>query len=79
MCASGPTWRDNLSRRIIVDNGAYMIKYSSASESKPSTIYNAVGKDRRTRNMYVGNKLLEELDNGHANLQVTYPIVRGLL
>jgi actin-related protein len=29
--------------------------------------------------MYVGNKLLEELDNGHANIQITYPIVRGLL
>ena len=56
-----------------------MIKFSSASEQKPQTIYNAVGKDRKTRNMYVGNKLWEELENGHSNIQVTYPIIRGLL
>lgn len=47
MCASGAgaaklqdlgvsnTWRDNLSKRIVIDHGAYMIKYSSASETKP--------------------------------------------
>lgn len=42
MCASGgpaatgtSTWRDNLSKRIILDHGAYMIKYSSAAEAKP--------------------------------------------
>lgn len=45
MCASGAakvldqgvsnTWRDNLSKRIVIDHGAYMIKYSSASEAKP--------------------------------------------
>jgi hypothetical protein len=29
--------------------------------------------------MYVGNKLWEELENGHGNIQVTYPIIRGLL
>jgi|LauGreDrversion4_2_1035121.scaffolds.fasta_scaffold177668_2 hypothetical protein len=77
MCASGganaatsagQTWRDNLSKRIILDNGAYMIKFSSASEQKPQNIYNAVGKDRKTRNMYVGNKLWEELENGHSNI-----------
>ncbi len=56
-----------------------MIKFSSASEQKPQNIYNAVGKDRKTRNMYVGNKLWEELENGHSNIQVTYPIIRGLL
>jgi actin-related protein len=38
-----------------------------------------VGKDRKTRNMYVGNKLWEELENGHSNIQITYPIIRGLL
>jgi len=38
-----------------------------------------VGKDRKTRNVYVGNKLFEELDNGHTNMQITYPIIRGLL
>jgi len=30
----GQTWRDNLSKRIVVDNGAYMIKFSSAAENK---------------------------------------------
>lgn len=75
----GQSWRDNLSKRIIVDNGAYMIKFSSAAENKPQTIYNAVGKDRKTRNMYVGNKLLEELENGHSNIQITYPLIRGLM
>ena len=53
-----------------------MIKFSSAAENKPQTIYNAVGKDRKTRNMYVGNKLLEELENGHSNIQITYPLIR---
>ena len=32
---AGQTWRDNVSKRIILDNGAYMIKFSSAAESKP--------------------------------------------
>lgn len=87
MCASkdttqsivGQTWRDNLSKRIVVDNGAYMIKFSSAAENKAQSIYNAVGKDRKTRNMYVGNKLMEELENGHSNIQITYPLIRGLM
>jgi actin-related protein len=75
----GQTWRDNLSKRIVVDNGAYMIKFSSAAENKAQSIYNAVGKDRKTRNMYVGNKLMEELENGHSNIQITYPLIRGLM
>ncbi|CDW72015.1 UNKNOWN [Stylonychia lemnae] len=79
MCASGPTWRDSLSKRIILDNGAYEIKYSAASELKPQKIYNAVGKDKKTRAVYAGNKLFEELENGHSNMQITYPIIRGLL
>jgi len=56
-----------------------MIKFSSAAENKAQTIYNAVGKDRKTRNMYVGNKLMEELENGHSNIQITYPLIRGLM
>ncbi|TNV84523.1 hypothetical protein FGO68_gene9447 [Halteria grandinella] len=89
MCASGAakqqegglsnTWRDNLSKRLVLDHGAYMIKYSSASEAKPQLMYNAVGKDKKNRNVYVGNKLWDELEGGHANIQVTYPMVRGLL
>jgi actin-related protein len=62
-----------------MDNGAYMIKFSSATENKPQTIFNAVGKDKKTRNMYIGNKLMEELENGHSNIQITYPLIRGLL
>ena len=79
MCANGPTWRDSLSKRILLDNGAYEIKFSNASEIKPSTMFNAVGKDKKSRNVYSGNKLLEELENGHSNIQITYPIIRGLL
>jgi actin-related protein len=87
MCASGGamtagasnTWRDNLQKRILLDHGAYMIKYSSAAEAKPQTMYNAVGKDRKNRNVYVGNKAWEELEAGNSNMQVTYPMVRGLL
>lgn len=79
MCASGPTWRDSLNKRIILDNGAYQIKFSTVNEAKPQTIFNAVGKDRKTRAVYFGNKLLEELENGHPNIQLTYPIIRGLL
>lgn len=68
MCASGPTWRDSLNKRIILDNGAHMLKFSSVSELKPSLLYNAVGKDKKTRSVFIGNKLLEELENGHTNM-----------
>ena len=42
-------------------------------------MYNAVGKDKKNRNVYVGNKLWDEMEGGHANMQITYPMVRGLL
>lgn len=42
-------------------------------------MYNAVGKDKKNRNVFVGNKLWDEMEGGHANMQITYPIVRGLL
>ena len=61
MCASGSTWRESPQKRIIMDNGAYEIKFSSVNEMKPLTIYNAVGKDKKTRSVFIGNKLLEEL------------------
>jgi actin-related protein len=51
-----------------MDNGGYMIKFSTANETKPQSIFNAVGKDRKTRTVYIGNKLFEELDNGHTNI-----------
>ena len=76
---TGPTWRDSLNKRILLDNGAYTIKFSSANEAKPQTIYNAVGKDKKTRTVYIGNKLLDEMENGHTNIQITYPLIRGLL
>lgn len=56
-----------------------MIKFSSVNEVKPQTIYNAVGKDKKTRTVYIGNKLFDELENGHSNIQLTYPVIRGLL
>ena len=56
-----------------------MLKFSSVSELKPSLLYNAVGKDKKTRSVFIGNKLLEELENGHTNMQMTHPIIRGLL
>ena len=42
-------WKDQLNKRILLDNGAYMIKCSLASESKPFTCFNAVGKDKKSR------------------------------
>ncbi len=42
-------------------------------------VYNAVGKDKKSRAFFIGNKLLEELENGHSNISVTYPLIRGLL
>jgi hypothetical protein len=65
MSGSAQTWRDSLNRRVLLDNGAYTIKSSLATETKPHSCLNAVGKDKKTRAVFVGNKLLEELENGH--------------
>lgn len=56
MCANlagsgGTSWRDSLSKRILLDCGAYTIKFSNASstDQKPQTMYNAVGKDKKSK------------------------------
>ena len=88
MCANittsgGSTWRDSLSKRLLLDNGAYHIKYSNASSTdpKPQLMYNAVGKDKKGKGsqVYIGNKLWDELEGGRSGVQVTYPVIRGLL
>ena len=88
MCANittsgGSTWRDSLSKRLLLDNGAYLIKYSNASspDPKPQLMYNAVGKDKKGKGsqVYIGNKLWDELEGGRSGVQVTYPVIRGLL
>lgn len=65
MSANGPTWRESLNKRVLLDNGAYMIKASLAHDIKPHSFYNAVGKDKKTRGVLIGNKLYDELDNGN--------------
>ena len=77
--SAGSSWRESLNKRMLLDNGAYMIKCSLAHESKPHTCFNAVGKDKKTRAIHVGNKLWDELESGHSHIQVTHPIIRGLL
>lgn len=64
----GTSWRESVTKRMLIDNGAYMIKCSLAHESKPHTCYNAVGKDKRSRAIHIGNKLFDELDNGHSHI-----------
>ena len=64
---------------MLLDCGAYELKYSLGSESKPRVVFNAVGRNKKTGKVYLGNKLREELDKGTQHLQVTHPIIRGLL
>ena len=75
----GSSWTDNPSKRVILDSGAYEIKCSLASDTKPHLVHNAVGKSRKTGKVYVANKLKDELDKGAQNIQVTHPMIRGLL
>ena len=64
MSANGPSWRESLNKRILLDNGAYTIKCSLAHETKPTQFFNAVGRDKKNRGVLIGNKLFEELENG---------------
>ena len=76
----GGTWRDNPEKCILLDNGAYNIKYgTSATEGDPKMMFNAIGKDRSTLSFFVGNEVLEKLNKGQTNLTLTFPLVRGLL
>ena len=38
-----------------------------------------MGKNKKTGKVYLGNKLREELEKGTQNLQITHPMIRGLL
>ena len=42
-------------------------------------VFNAVGRDKKTRAFFIGNKLFDELESGHSNIAITYPVIRGLL
>jgi hypothetical protein len=68
MSANTATWRESLNKRLLMDNGAFNIKCSLAHETKPHTCFNAVGKDKKTRALYTGNKLYEELDKGLSHI-----------
>lgn len=76
---SGQMWRENSAARVLLDCGAYEFKCSLATEQKPHQVFNAVGRNKKTGKVYLGNKLREELDKGSQYLQVTHPMVRGLL
>jgi hypothetical protein len=54
MSAIGNSWKDQLNKRLVLDCGAYMIKCSLASESKPHNCFNGVAKDKKTRALYIG-------------------------
>jgi len=62
-----------------MDNGAYEIKMSLASDQKPHDIYNAVGRNKKTGKVYLCNKLRDELEKGTPNVSITHPQIRGLL
>ena len=58
-------WRENGNRRVLLDCGAYEMKYSlGSSEGKPTVAFNAAGRSKKTGKVYLGNKLREELEKG---------------
>ena len=72
-------WHTQTNRRVLLDNGAGSIKCSLASDSKPHIVLNAVGRNKKTQKLYVGNKLRDELDRGAGhNISITNPLIRGL-
>lgn len=79
MVTSSGNWQESSAKRVLLDCGAYELKYSLATESKPHIVYNAAGRNKKTGKVYLGNKLREELDKGAQNLQITHPMIRGLL
>lgn len=72
------TWRDNNSKRFIIDNGAGTLKCSLAT-TEAQVVLNAVGQNKKTGKVFIGNKLRDELEKGAAHLQITNPLIRGLL
>ena len=65
---TGSNWVDNPTKRLILDSGAYELKCSLVSDTKPHLVHNAVGKSRKTGKVYVANKLRDELDKGAQNI-----------
>jgi len=58
-------WRDNASRRVLMDCGAYELKYAlGTSDAKPIVAFNAIGRSKKTGKVYLGNKVREELEKG---------------
>ena len=56
------------------------IKYGTAgTKGDPKTMFNAIGKDRSTRSVFIGNEVLHKLNKGQVNLNLTFPLIRGLL
>lgn len=76
----GGSWRDNPQKRILFDNGAYTIKFgTAATKGDPKTMFNCIGKDKATRSIAIGNEVLEKLNKGQINLNLSFPLIRGLL
>lgn len=75
-------WKENLGQRIVLDNGAYMIKSSLASKSLPADEhFNGVVKDRNGKNI-IGNAALREINEGSSGSRfhnIIHPQVRGIL
>jgi len=38
------SWEDSKNKRIVIDNGGYQIKMSTAAEKNPILVLNAVGQ-----------------------------------
>ena len=51
-----------------MDNGASTIKYSLATANEPNLIFNAIGQNKRTGKVYLGNKLKDELERGTSHI-----------
>ena len=63
--STSQAWRDNSQKRVLLDCGAYELKYSLGhSESKPIIAFNAAGRNKKTGKVYLTNKVREELDKG---------------
>jgi hypothetical protein len=56
-------WRDDISRRMIIDSGSYSIRFGNAASIQPSIIYdNFIAIDRSSGNKIFGQQLDHILD-----------------
>ena len=72
-------WRTNPRKRILIDMGASELRISTALDTKPLIVLNAIGIQKKTGQVYIGNDLKKALNLGTDNLTITRPIIRGLL